>query len=74
MFFTCWLPLKLNPQGVNVLGHVGLTGYNALIVLITLGMAYLFHLAFERPFMTKPGVKIRTQTQAEAAAIVNPAP
>lgn len=74
VFFTCWLPLKLNPQGVNVLGHVGLTGYNALIVLITLGMAYLFHLAFERPFMTKPGVKIRTQTQAEAAAIVNPAP
>ena len=36
--------------------------------------AYLFHLVFERPFMTKPGVKIRTEAQAEAAAIANPAP
>ena len=37
-------------------------------------LAYLFHLAFERPFMTKPGMKIKTETQAEAAAILNPAP
>ena len=39
-----------------------------------IGLAYLFHLAFERPFMTKPGVKIKTDAQAEAAAAVNPAP
>ena len=42
--------------------------------LCLIGIAYLFHLAFERPFMTKPGVKIRTEAQAEAAAITNPAP
>ena len=39
----------------------------------SLGAAYLFHLVFERPFMTRPGVKIKTEAQAEAAAVVNPA-
>ncbi len=43
-------------------------------IVIVLCASYLFHLTFERPFMTKPGVKIKTEVQAEAAAIVNPAP
>lgn len=43
-------------------------------VAITVCVAYVFHLIFERPFMTKPGVKIRTEAQAEAVAITNPAP
>ena len=43
-------------------------------VMLVLPCAYLFHLIFERPFMTKPGVKIKTEAQAEAAAVVNPAP
>lgn len=34
--------------------------------------AFLFHLAFERPFMSSPPPK--TERQAEAAAIVSPAP
>lgn len=42
----------------------------ALPVIICL--AYLFHLAFERPFMSKPAP--RGERQAEAAAIVSPAP
>lgn len=41
---------------------------------LLLGVAYLFHLAFERPFMSNPGVKIRTEAQAEIAAVTNPAP
>ncbi len=43
-------------------------------IVIVLCASYSFHLAFERPFMTKPGVKIKTEAQAEVAAIVNPAP
>ena len=38
---------------------------------LCLGLAYLFHLAFERPFM--PGHP-KTERQAEAAALVSPAP
>lgn len=38
---------------------------------LCLGMAYLFHLAFERPFM--PGHP-KTERQAETAALVSPAP
>ena len=45
-----------------------------LDMAITLCIAYVFHLVFERPFMTKPGIKIKTEAQAEAAAIANPAP
>ncbi len=45
-----------------------------LAVMLVLPFAFLFHLAFERPFMSKPGIKIKTEAQAEAAAIVNPAP
>lgn len=44
-----------------------------LVMVFTVGIAYGFHLVFERPFMMKPGVKIKTEAQAEAAAIVNPA-
>ena len=40
-------------------------------VPVTVGLAYLFHLAFERPFM--PG-RPRTVRQAEIAAEVSPAP
>ena len=43
-------------------------------MVLTVCAAYLFYLTFERPFMTRPGVKIRTEAQAEAAAIVSPAP
>ena len=42
--------------------------------MLVLPFAYLFHLAFERPFMSKPGTKIKTEAQAEAAAITSPAP
>ncbi len=38
---------------------------------LCLGLAYLFHLAFERPFM--PGHP-KTERQAETAALVSPAP
>lgn len=42
---------------------------------LAVGVAYLFHLAFERPFMnTKPGVRIKTEAQAEVAAVESPAP
>ena len=47
-----------------------LTGGSTLII----ACAYLFHLLFERPFMSKPGVKVTTDTQAEIAAAVSPAP
>ncbi len=40
-------------------------------VPLCLGLAYLFHLAFERPFM--PGHP-KTERQAEAAALISPAP
>ncbi|MGI4790213.1 MAG: acyltransferase family protein [Janthinobacterium lividum] len=41
----------------------------------SLAISYLFHLVFERPFMnSKPGVKIKTEAQAEIAAIESPAP
>ena len=42
--------------------------------LCLIGIAYLFHLSFERPFMTKPGIKIKTEAQAEIAAVAFPAP
>lgn len=60
-------PLRLAPTPTFLLLAVGGT---PLIVAVS----YLFHLAFERPFMTRPGVKIKTEAQAEAAAITNPAP
>ena len=60
-------PLRLAPTPTFLLLAVVGT---PLIVAVS----YLFHLAFERPFMTRPGVKIRTEAQAEAAAITNPAP
>lgn len=41
---------------------------------LVLGGSYLFHLAFERPFMSRPGTKVKTDTQAEAMAIASPAP
>ncbi len=42
---------------------------------ISVGVAYGFHLAFERPFMSKPGKPaVRTEREAEAAAIESPAP
>lgn len=50
----------------------------AFLLLLLVGVpvivagAYLFHLAFERPFMSKPPPK--TEKQAEVAAITNPAP
>ena len=40
-------------------------------VPVCLGAAYLFHLAFERPFM--PG-RPKTERQAEIAALISPAP
>lgn len=39
---------------------------------LSLVFSYLFHLVFERPFMSKPAPK--TESEAEAAAIVSPAP
>lgn len=42
---------------------------------LSVGVAYLFHLAFERPFMSKPGtLGPKNERQAEVAAIESPAP
>lgn len=43
-----------------------------LDIIIVVGISYLFHLAFERPFMSKPAPK--TKAQAESMAVINPAP
>ena len=53
----------------NTAAYVSLT-----IIALTLivGAAYLFHLAFERPFMSQP--KPKSEAEAEMAAIVSPAP
>ena len=46
-----------------------------LDMAITVGLAYLFHLAFERPFMSSSGKPApQTERQAEVAAVENPAP
>ncbi len=58
-------PLNWQPWEKFVFWQGGL-----LPVLIAL--SYLFHLVFERPFMSSPAPK--TERQAEAAAIVSPAP
>jgi len=55
-------------------GASHLAQFFALLLLgvpLCLGLAYVFHLAFERPFM--PGHP-KTERQAEAAALVSPAP
>lgn len=44
----------------------------AVGVPICVGCAYVFHLAFERPFLSKSGAK--SAKEAEIAAIVSPAP
>ncbi len=47
----------------------------AIDMAITVGLASLFHLAFERPFMSKPGRPApRTEREAETAAVELPAP
>ena len=62
-------PLKANRPFELFL--IELTAGSALVF----GISYLFHLAFERPFMSKPGQTApQTERQAEAAAIVSPAP
>ena len=43
-------------------------------IAVVVTLAYVFHLAFERPFMSKPGSKIKTEKEAELAAAINPAP
>ena len=61
-------PLRLGP-GLSFLLH------ECLGVSLSVGIAYGFHLAFERPFMSKPGKPaVRTEREAEAAAIESPAP
>jgi peptidoglycan/LPS O-acetylase OafA/YrhL len=45
---------------------------NCVEIPLTVAFAYIFHLIFERPFMTKPAPK--TEHQAEVAAVVSPAP
>ena len=61
-----------------VLHPLHIASLSAFLLLIMLGVpliiacAYLFHLAFERPFMSKPAPK--TEKQAEAAAVFSPAP
>ncbi len=58
-------PMRLAPLTAFVLLEIAGT---PLIV----ACAYLFHLAFERPFMSKPAP--RSEAQAEAAAVISPAP
>lgn len=72
-------PVLLGAAAVLVPLH--LPGDTLALLLCFLGtclavlLAYLFHLAFERPFMSKSGKPaIRTERQAEAAAIESPAP
>ena len=61
-------PLRLGP-GLSLLLHW------CLGIPLSIGIAYGFHLAFERPFMSKPGKPApQTERQAEAAAIESPAP
>ena len=67
---TLTLPIMLHLPNTQAVGF--LMGFLRMPLL--LGVAYLFHLAFERPFMSKPGVKIKTEAQAEFAAAANPAP
>ena len=43
-----------------------------VFVPVMIGVSYLFHLCFERPFMSSPAPK--TERQAEQAAIDSPAP
>ncbi|BDI30086.1 hypothetical protein CCAX7_21370 [Capsulimonas corticalis] len=69
-------PILQKMRNTMVQHHVSDASRLALIYLVgvpvSLGAAYLFHLAFERPYMSKPAPK--TERQAEVAAIVNPAP
>ncbi len=61
-------PLHLRP-GVSLLLHWFLG------IPFSVGVAYLFHLVCERPFMSKLGKPApKTERQAEAAAIESPAP
>ncbi len=69
LLWVCSLILSLHANRWQFLCLLLVLGVPA-----SLGAAYLFHLAFERPFMSKPGVKIKTESQAEAAAVINPAP
>ena len=61
----------------QLVGRFHLHSNPAVIVVdmaITIGLAYLFHLAFERPFMSKPGQPApRTEREAETAAAALPA-
>jgi peptidoglycan/LPS O-acetylase OafA/YrhL len=51
--------------------HLGDFTAGFIRIPLLIGIGYLFHLAFERPFM--PG-RPRTERQAEIAAIISPAP
>lgn len=68
-------PLLIKMEGILSSRHVShLAQFFVLFFAgapVCLGAAYLFHLAFERPFM--PG-RPQTERQAEAAALVSPAP
>ena len=68
-------PVLIKLQGIlHNHGASHLVQFFALLCIgapLCLGLAYLFHLAFERPFM--PGHP-KTERQAEAAALVSPAP
>lgn len=44
----------------------------SLALPVCIGCAYAFHLVFERPFMSRSGVK--SEKEAEIAAVVSPAP
>ncbi len=61
-----------------LLAHLPIHPALVVIVLdmvVTVGIAYLFHRIFERPFMSKPGLPSpKNERQAEIAAVENPAP
>ncbi|MGI4790214.1 MAG: acyltransferase family protein [Janthinobacterium lividum] len=76
-FGTCSYSMYLVHGPIIVLMERLVGARLALIITlpIVIVAGYLFHLAFERPFMnSKPGVKIRTEAQAEIAAVESPAP
>ena len=70
-FFIQWLLPRLRAHGMILAGN-NLVAFDFLVVAAALALAYGFHLAVERPFMSRPAPK--TEQDAESVAVVSPAP
>lgn len=74
---TCSYSVYLVHSPILILIQSLVSPHIAVVITlpIVLGAGYLFHLVFERPFMSKPGKPApQTKREAEVAAAVNPAP